>query len=145
MSRPQPPTRRGFPHWHSITLRWSDNDIYGHVNNVVYYSWFDTAVNHWLIDRGLLDVEAGDPICLVVGTRCDYLAAVSFPGEVEVGLRVAELSRSSVRYSLGVFRSGHEQACAAGEFTHVAVSRSERSPVPWPDRWKQAFETLRTA
>lgn len=144
MSRPRPPLRNEFRHWHKVSLRWSDNDVYGHVNNVVYYSWFDTAVNHWLIERDLLDIEAGDPICLVVGTRCDYFAGVSFPGEVEIGLRVADLGRSSVRYALGVFMPGEQQALAAGEFTHVAVSRSDRRPVPWPEQWKKAFETLRS-
>ena len=142
MSRPVPPTRADFRRWQTITLRWADNDAYGHVNNTVYYQWFDSAVNTMLIDEGLLDIAAGDPICLVVGTSCDYFAPLSFPGEVEVGLRVAELGRSSVRYRLGVFAPGADTAAAAGSFVHVAVSRAERRPVAWPDAWRQLFERL---
>lgn len=142
MSRPTPPTRSDFRHWHRITLRWSDNDAYGHVNNTVYYQWFDSAVNHWLVGQGLLDISAGDPIALVVGTGCDYFAPLSFPGEVEVGLAVAELGRSSVRYAVGIFAPGEELAAAAGDFVHVAVSRAERKPVPWPEDWRKAYRQL---
>ena len=142
MSRPQPPLRADFRRWHRISLRWSDNDVYGHVNNTVYYSWFDSAVNSMLVAEGLLDIAGGDPIALVVGTSCDFLAPLSFPGEVEVGLAVTELGRSSVRYRLGVFAPGEEQAAAAGSFVHVAVSRNERRPVAWPEEWRAVFTTL---
>lgn len=142
MSRLKPPARGDFRHWQRIGLRWSDNDAYGHVNNTIYYQWFDTAVNAMLVGEGLLDIVAGDPICLVVGTACDYFAPVSFPGEVEVGLAVAELGRSSVRYRLGVFAPTEEQAVAAGSFTHVAVSRDKRRPVPWPEQWRSVLTTL---
>jgi acyl-CoA thioester hydrolase len=142
VSRAAPPARGEFRHWQRITLRWADNDAYGHVNNTVYYQWFDSAVNSWLVGEGLLDIDAGDPIALVVGTSCNYFAPLSFPGDVEVGLRVAELGRSSVRYGIGVFAPGAEQAAAAGEFVHVAVSRAERRPVPWPEAWRTAFAAL---
>ncbi len=142
MSRPVPPKRTQFSRWHDITLRWADNDAYGHVNNTVYYQWFDSAVNALLVGEGLLDIVAGDPICLVVGTSCNYFAPLSFPGEVEVGLAVAELGRSSVRYNLGVFAKGAEEAAAAGTFVHVAVDRAGRRPVPWPDAWRQVLERI---
>lgn len=142
MSRPVAPTRDHFTRWQRSTLRWADNDVYGHVNNTVYYQWFDSAVNSMLVDERLLDIEAGDPICLVVGTSCDYFAPLSFPGAVEIGIAVEELGRSSVRYRLGVFAVGTELAAAAGRFTHVAVSRAERRPVPWPDAWRRVLETL---
>ncbi|NJC06460.1 acyl-CoA thioester hydrolase [Sphingomonas kaistensis] len=142
MSRPVAPRREAFRRWHEITLRWADNDAYGHVNNTVYYQWFDSAVNALLVGEGLLDIVAGDPICLVVGTACDYFAPLSFPGEVEVGLAVEELGRSSVRYRLGVFAKGAEEAAAAGTFVHVAVSRAGRRPVPWPDQWRSVLERV---
>ena len=142
MSRPVPPGRAQFSRWHYITLRWADNDAYGHVNNTVYYQWFDSAVNALLVGEGLLDIVAGDPICLVVGTSCNYFAPLSFPGEVEVGLAVAELGRSSVRYNLGVFAKGAEEAAAAGTFVHVAVDRAGRRPVSWPDIWRQVLERI---
>jgi acyl-CoA thioester hydrolase len=134
--------RADFARWRTITLRWADNDAYGHVNNTVYYAWFDSAVNAMLVDEGLLDITGGDPIALVVGTSCDYFAPLSFPGEVEVGLAVAELGRSSVRYRLGVFAPGTQEAAASGSFTHVAVSRWDRRPVPWPDDWRATFNQL---
>jgi acyl-CoA thioester hydrolase len=137
-----PPSRAEFRHWSRFTLRWADNDAYGHVNNVVYYQWFDSAVNAMLVGEGLLAIDGGDPIALVVGTSCDYFAPLSFPGEVEVGLAVAELGCSSVRYHLGVFAPDENQAAAGGSFVHVAVSRAERRPVPWPDRWREHFQTL---
>jgi acyl-CoA thioester hydrolase len=144
VSRPQLPARTDFRRWSRFTLRWADNDAYGHVNNTVYYQWFDSAVNAMLVEEGLLDIVAGDPIALVVGTSCNYFSSLSFPGEVEVGLAVAELGRSSVCYRLGVFAPGSETAAAAGGFVHVAVSRTDRRPVPWPDGWREALEALRT-
>ena len=148
MSRPPPPSRTLAPvrddyvHWHRQTLRWADNDAYGHVNNVVYAQLFDSAVNAWLVERGLLDIVAGDPIALVVATSCDYFTPLAFPAEVEVGLAVAELGRTSVRYRLGVFAADAGQPAAAGAFVHVAVSRVGRQPVPWPDQWRAALEAL---
>lgn len=142
MSRPEAPTRNHFVHWDRVTLRWADNDAYGHVNNTVYYQWFDSAVNRWLVAEGLLDIGAGDPIALVVSTGCNYFAPLSFPGEAEVGLAVADRGRSSVRYRIGVFAPGQERAAAAGDFVHVAVSRDERRPVPWPEAWLAGFARL---
>ena len=142
MSRVTAPTRADFRHWQTFATRWADNDAYGHVNNTVYYQWFDSAVNAWLVEQGLLDIAAGDPIALVVETRCAYFSSLSFPGDVEVGLAQAELGRSSVRYRIGIFAPGSDTAAAAGEFVHVAVSRAERRPVPWPEPWRQAFATL---
>ena len=102
MSRPLPPSRADFHRWQRITLRWADNDAYGHVNNTIYYQWFDSAVNAWLVDQELLDIGAGDPIALVVETRCAYFAALSFPGDVEVGLRVRHVgSRFGVAHCVG--------------------------------------------
>lgn len=142
MSRPQSPTRAEFRQWHRVTLRWTDNDPYGHVNNAIYYHWFDSAVNGMLVDRGLLDIAAGDPIALVVGTACDYFEPLAFPGEIDVGLAVAEIGRSSVRYRLGAFATGEERAAAAGTFTHVAVDRTARRPVPWPAAWREVLQHL---
>jgi acyl-CoA thioester hydrolase len=142
VSRAAAPARHQFREWQRFTTRWADNDAYGHVNNTVYYQWFDSAVNAWLVAQGLLDIAAGDPIALVVETRCSYFAPLEFPGEVEVGLAVAELGRSSVRYRIGVFAPANDQAAAAGEFVHVAVDRASRRPVPWPDAWRKAFAAI---
>ena len=142
MSRSPVPGRGEFREWQCFTTRWADNDAYGHVNNTIYYQWFDSAVNAWLVKQGLLDILAGDPIALVVETRCSYFSPLAFPGEVEIGLAVAELGRSSVRYRIGVFTRGGELCAAAGEFVHVAVDRSSRRPVAWPDDWRSAFAAL---
>jgi len=142
VSRSPVPGRGEFREWQCFTTRWADNDAYGHVNNTIYYQWFDSAVNAWLVKQGLLDILAGDPIALVVETRCSYFNPLAFPGEVEIGLALAELGRSSVRYRIGVFPRGGELCAAAGEFVHVAVDRSSRRPVAWPDDWRSAFAAL---
>ena len=111
-----------------IGTRWSDNDIYGHINNIVYYGWFDTAVNAWLIEAGLLDIDRGDPIGLVVETGCRYFSPLTYPEPVEIGLAVEHLGRSSVRYRLGVFAKGAPEAAAEGHFVHVYVGRGDRRP-----------------
>ena len=140
---PRPRAHRDdFRAWQQVTLRWADNDAYGHVNNTVYYQWFDTAVNAWLITQGLLDVAAGDPIALVVETRCTFHSPLSFPGEIAVGLRVEAIGRSSVRYAIGVFGEAADEAAAQGELVHVAVAREGRRPVPWPDAWRAAYDKL---
>jgi acyl-CoA thioester hydrolase len=126
----------------TIATRWADNDAYGHVNNTVFYQWFDTAVNAWLVDAGLLDIEAGDPIGLVVETNCSYFAPLSFPGDVEVGIAVDRLGSSSVTYRIGVFGEGQDQPSAQGHFTHVYVGRDSRRPVPLPDAWREKLEML---
>ncbi|WP_303811219.1 acyl-CoA thioesterase [Sandarakinorhabdus limnophila] len=125
-----------------IPTRWMDNDAYGHVNNVVYYSWFDTVVNAWLIEQGLLDIHHGNPIGLVVETGCRYNRSVAFPEIVEAGLRIAKLGNSSVRWEVGLFTAGHEAPAAEGHFVHVYVDRETRRPAPLPDAWRQALLPL---
>jgi acyl-CoA thioester hydrolase len=131
--------------WRTITTRWSDNDAYGHVNNAIYYHWFDTAVNAWLIDAGLLHIERGDPIGLVVDTRCRFAKSVAYPEPVEIGLALGRLGTSSVVYELGAFRSGEDDPLAEAAFTHVYVSRTERRPVAVPDAWRRALAKLTPA
>jgi acyl-CoA thioester hydrolase len=141
VSREAPASRAEFKVWRRFTTRWGDNDAYGHVNNAVFYQWFDSAVNAWLVEQGLLDIATGDPIALVVETRCSYLKPLEFPNDVEVGLVVADLGRSSVRYRIGVFGAG-EKAAAQGEFVHVLVDRTTRRPVAMPDNWRRALEAI---
>jgi acyl-CoA thioester hydrolase len=119
-----------------------DNDAYGHVNNVVYYSLFDTAVNGWLVEQGLLDIAASPAIGLVVETGCTYFQSIAFPETVEAGLAVAALGRSSVRYRLAIFKAGAREAAAQGHFVHVYVDRATQSPVPVPDLLRAALEPL---
>jgi acyl-CoA thioester hydrolase len=121
-----------------------DNDAYGHVNNVVYYSFFDTAVNRWLIERGLLDIAGSDAIGLVVETQCRYLSPITFPDRVTAGVRVVHLGRSSVRYELALFRNDDDTAAAVGHFVHVYVDRTSRTSVPIPDGVRHALEGLRS-
>lgn len=120
-----------------------DNDAYGHVNNVVYYSWFDTAVNQFLIANGALDIEQSPVIALVIETRCTYFAPVSFPDRISIGIRVAKLGNSSVRYEIGVFREDEEDAAAQGHFVHVHVCRATRRPVPIPDKLRTLLQSIR--
>ncbi|MEW9580958.1 acyl-CoA thioesterase [Paraburkholderia sp. DGU8] len=142
MNRPAPATRAAYPHFLPITTRWMDNDVYGHVNNVVYYSYFDTVVNEYLIHAGVLDFEHGATIGLVVETHCSYFTPLVFPERVEAGLRVARLGTSSVRYEVGLFREGDEQAAAQGHFVHVYVERVARRPVSLPAELRAALEPL---
>lgn len=134
-----------YRHRLSITTRWMDNDVYGHVNNVVYYSWFDTVVNRFLIDRGVLDIAKSPVVGLVVATNCAYFASVAFPDEIVAGLRVAHLGNSSVRYEVGLFRAGTTHPAAAGDFTHVYVDRLTNRPVPLPADLRAALEAIRVA
>lgn len=134
--------RDAYRWWQPIVTRWSDNDAYGHVNNAVYYHWFDTAVNGWLIEAGLLDVAAGDPIGLVVETGCRYARSVTYPEPVEIGLALGRLGGSSVTYHLGVFTAGEKAAAAEAHFTHVYVGRDSRRPVPLPAIWRERLMTL---
>ena len=142
MSREAPAKRPEFRHWRRFTTRWADNDAYGHVNNTVYYQWFDSAVNGWLVEQGLLDIQGGDPIALVVETRCAYFAPLEFPRDVDVGLAVSQLGRSSMRYRVGVFAPDAEEAAAQGEFVHVMVDRNMRRPVEIPPTWRIALEAI---
>ena len=125
--RPAPQPRSAYRVFRPITTRWADNDVYGHVNNVVYYSWFDTAVNAHLIDQGVLDIHAGETIGLVIETQCNYFAPLAFPQTVEAGIRVARLGGSSVRYEVGLFAQGEPLTAAAGHFIHVAVPDALRN------------------
>ena len=143
MSRPEPRGRDAYRHFITIATRWADNDAYGHVNNTVFYQWFDTAVNQWLVEQGLLDIGRGDPIGLVVETGCSYFAPLSFPGDVEVGIAVERLGSSSVIYRIGVFGAGSEQPSAQGHFTHVYVSRDDRRSVALPGNWRVKLRALR--
>jgi acyl-CoA thioester hydrolase len=140
--RPQPLSRSAYRVLRSITTRWADNDVYGHVNNVVYYSWFDTAVNAHLIEQGALDIHQGPVIGLVIETQCNYFAPLAFPQTVWAGLRVAHLGKSSVRYEVGLFADGEDLAAACGHFVHVYVDRHTRRPVPLPELLKKTLETL---
>jgi acyl-CoA thioester hydrolase len=142
MSRRPPATRAEFAHFLAIPTRWMDNDAYGHVNNVVYYSFFDTAVNRFLIDRGVLRIDASPVIGLVVETGCRYHRPLAFPDAVEVGIRVAHLGTSSVRYELGVFREGEDTAAAEGHFVHVYVDRETRKPAPLSAELRAALQTI---
>ncbi len=128
-----------------IQTRWMDNDIYGHVNNVTYYSYFDTAVNAWLIGAGLLSLKGDEIIGLVVETGCRYHAAVAFPQWLEAGLAVARIGNSSVTYRIGIFIEGAGEAAAAGHFTHVYVDAATRRPVALPQRWRDALSALLAA
>jgi acyl-CoA thioester hydrolase len=141
--RPDPEWRSAYRVFRSITTRWSDNDMYGHVNNVVYYSWFDTAVNGWLIEQGALDVPSGESIGLVVETGCNYFAPLAFPEPVTAGIRVAHIGNSSVRYEIALFPADASQSCAArGHFVHVYVDRETRRPMPLAPNLIAILETL---
>src|SRR5450830_1104790 len=131
--KPSAHRRADYPHFHILQTRWMDNDVYGHVNNVVYYSWFDTAVNHFLMAKQALDIPRGDIIGLVIETRCNYFAPLAFPQNIEAGIRVARLGGSSVRYEVGLFAEGDELCAAKGHFVHVYVDRETRRPVPVPE------------
>lgn len=139
-----PPARLGdFAHRCPISTRWADNDAYGHINNVVFYSFFDTAVNRWLVSVGALDIAASEVIGLVVETGCRYRKPLAYPRDVIVGMRLAHLGNTSVRYDLAVFGSGDDEAAAEGHFTHVYVGRTSGRPVPVPAALRAALEALR--
>jgi acyl-CoA thioester hydrolase len=141
--RPEARPRSHYRHFSPIHTRWMDNDAYGHVNNVVYYSFFDTAVNRYLIEAGALDIHHGAVIGLVVETHCNYFAPLEFPQLVEAGLRVAHVGASSVRYEVGLFAAGAPHTAAAGHFVHVYVDRASRRPAPLPAALLAALQPLR--
>jgi acyl-CoA thioester hydrolase len=140
--KPQAQPRSAYRVFRSMTTRWMDNDAYGHVNNVVYYSWFDTAVNAYLIEQGVLDIAHGETIGLVVETQCHYFAPLAFPQTVEAGIRVARLGASSVRYEIGLFAQGAPLTAASGHFIHVYVDKATRRPTPLPLNLKTVLERL---
>jgi acyl-CoA thioester hydrolase len=146
VSTRQAPNRRDqYRHFHPITTRWMDNDAYGHVNNVVYYSWFDTVVNEYLVRTGVLDIQASEVIGLVVETHCNYFSPLAFPQTVVSALRVAHLGTSSVRYEIGLFANGAEAASAQGHFVHVYVDRASRRAVPISEPLRAVLEQIRSA
>jgi len=146
MPRPSPHRRADYPHAREVTTRWMDMDPYGHLNNVVYYSFFDTVVNAWLIEKGALDIEESEVIGLVVETGCNYFAPLVYPKPVTVGLRVAHVGRSSVRYEIGLFEAGSDLAAAQGHFVHVYVERASSRPVAaLPQALARALEPLRVS
>lgn len=143
MSRDPFRPKSAYPYIHPISTRWADNDVYGHVNNVTYYGWFDTAVNGWLVGQGVLDIERSEVIGLVVETGCRYARPLAFPQAIEVGVSVAQIGNSSVRYELGVFGDDAPEAAAEGFFIHVYVDRLTRRPAPLPQPLRMALEGLR--
>ena len=128
-----------------VPTRWMDNDVYGHVNNVVYYAYFDTVINRYLIDEGGLDIARGEAIGVCVESHCKYARPVAFPERIEAGLRVEHLGRSSVRYGIGIFARGEPDASAEGWFVHVFVDRAARTPTPMSDRIREALARLTVA
>ena len=143
MSKENIETRDRYPHFLSIQTRWSDNDIYGHVNNVTYYSYFDTVVNCFLIDQGGLDIETDSVIGVAVETMCKFNKPLAYPEVLEVGLRVWKLGNSSVRYEIGIFQEGTAEAAAMGHFVHVFVDRATGKPAPIPDAIRSALERIK--
>jgi acyl-CoA thioester hydrolase len=141
--RPAPEPRHAYPFFSRITTRWMDNDVYGHINNVVYYSFFDTAVNTYLIERGALDIHGGGAIGLVVETHCNYFAPLQYPETVEAGLRVGRVGTSSVRYEIGLFADAAANSAASGHFVHVYVDRATRRPIALPAALLSALKPLR--
>ena len=143
-SRPYAEPRSAYKAFCPIGTRWSDNDVYGHVNNVVYYGWFDTAVNGLLIEQGAIDIHSGSVIGLVIETQCNYFVPLAFPEAVVAGIRVAHIGSSSVRYEVGIFPADPCQPCAAkGHFIHVYVDRATRRPNPLPLQLLSVLETLK--
>ena len=136
------PARADYRHFLAIQTRWMDNDVYGHVNNVQYYSFFDTAVNQYMIERGGLDIHNGTTVGLVVETGCSYRRPLAFPDVVEAGIRVARIGTSSVTYEVGIFRRGEAAVCAFGRFVHVYVDRQTNRPVPIPEQARAAMEAI---
>ena len=141
-ARPQAEPRNAYRIFRPISTRWMDNDAYGHVNNVVYYSWFDTVVNAHLIEQGVLDIQHGETIGLVIETQCNYFAPIQFPQAVEAGLRVGRIGRSSVRYEVGLFIQGEPLTAARGHFVHVYVDRATRRPIGLPDKLRSVLDAL---
>ena len=140
MARPSPLSRDEFALFRPLQTRWADNDIYGHMNNVVHYALFDTAINGWLIEQELLRLEGGDTIGLVVETGCSYFAEMAFPDKVAAGIRIGHLGTSSVRYEIALFRNDEERAAAQGHFVHVYVDAKSRRPKELPVEWRRVLE-----
>ncbi len=142
MDKPAPDQRNQYRHFLVIPTRWMDNDVYGHVNNIIYYSYFDTVVNGYLIDQGVLNIEQSPIIGLVVETQCRFFKPITFPDTVHAGLRVARLGDRSVRYEIGLFRNDEEIAAAQGHFIHVYVERTTRRATELPPETRKALEQI---
>ena len=141
-TRSEPSTLEQFPYHYAITTRWRDNDVYGHVNNVVYYSWFDTAVNGYLLEKEVLDFTGGSVVGLVVETQCNYFSSVAFPDKMKAAVAVSKIGKSSVRYEVGIFRNEETTASAQGHFIHVYVDAVTRRPVSLPDELRVALDAI---
>ncbi|NVK18469.1 MAG: acyl-CoA thioesterase [Methylocystaceae bacterium] len=144
-SKPIPKGRKDFAFFTTVQTRWMDNDVYGHVNNVNYYSYFDTVVNKHLIDEGALDIYKSDVIGLVVETQCNYFASFAYPQTIEAGLAVSKIGSSSVRYEIGLFHEGEDKAAAQGHFIHVYVDRATNKPNPLPEALKKTVTSLQVS
>jgi len=142
MSQKPQISRAEYLHYTSLPTRWIDNDIYGHVNNALYYAFFDTVINEYLIAEGGLDITAGAVVAFAAESQCQYLRPFAFPGVIEIGLRVGKLGNSSVRYELAIFKQGEPFASATGYFVHVFVDRESQKPVPMPTAIRTALERL---
>lgn len=143
--RKQIETRDRYRHFQTIPTRWKDNDVYGHVNNVEYYSYFDTVINRYLIDAGGLNPQADTVVGIAVETMCRFQRSFAYPEDVQAGLRVGHLGNSSVRYEVGLFGAGEAETRAHGHFVHVFVERATNTPVPIPPRIRAALERLKVA
>lgn len=141
-NRALPGARNSYKAFRTITTRWMDNDVYGHMNNVVHYALFDTAVNGWLVENGVLDMHGGGQIGLVVETGCRYFSELAFPDVVTAGVRAARIGSSSVRYEVGLFRNDDETAAAEGFFVHVYVDRETRRPKAIAPELRTALEGI---
>ena len=142
MNRPLPPNREDYPHFLTIPTRWNDNDIYGHVNNAVYYYFIDTVVNCYLIDKGLLDLKTSTTIGLAVDTGCKFFDSIEYPDIVHAGLRVTKLGNSSVTYDIGMFKNNNDIAAAQGHFVHVYVDEKTRRPVKISDMMRETLKEI---
>lgn len=145
MAPPTAETRSTYGYFLELQSRWMDNDLYGHVNNVTYYSYFDTVVNYFLIEKGGLDIHNAPVIGVVVESQCNYAQPVAYPDMINCGLRIGRMGNSSVRYEVGIFKNDEDTASAAGHFIHVFVDRATNKPVPIPDAIKDAFTTIMKA
>ena len=131
-----------YRHFLTIPTRWMDNDVYGHVNNVVYYSFFDTVVNKFLMEERQLDYSKGEVVGLVVETKCQYYAPIAFPDVVVAGIKVAHIGTSSVRYEIGLFKNDEEKPAAEGHFVHVYVTRSTNKPTPLSSEMRSILKKI---
>ena len=143
MASIQIPDRTSYRFFYSLTTRWADNDVYGHINNVIYYSYFDSVANRYLIEEGGLNIGTGEVVGYVVSSGCEYHSPITYPEEIEAGLRVDNLGNSSVRYGIAIFRKGELSAVAHGYFVHVFVDKHEQKAVPIPDDLRLALDKIK--